>query len=162
MISGEFQKTWAKLAPDSEGLSEQEIPRYSFPQEKPSDFIIFTDASQQAYGYILYAKQLNISNFVTTKCKTATLIKITLPILELLGVYLGLMGMVKCLNIYKSFNTDNIAVACDSQVVIQWILSDPVKCNKKVFVANRLKDIKRFEAEILYDYNIQMNYKVKK
>ena len=50
-------------------------------------------------------------------------------------------------------------MACDSQVVLQWILSDPAKCKKKVFVANRLKDIKRFEAEILNDYNIQINYR---
>ena len=44
-------------------LSDVEFPRYSFSQEKPTDFILFTDASQQAYGYVLYAKQENISNF---------------------------------------------------------------------------------------------------
>ena len=56
-ISGEFQKTWTKLAPDLEGLSDLEFPRYSMSQEKPTDFFIFTDASQLAYGYVLYAKQ---------------------------------------------------------------------------------------------------------
>ena len=95
ILSGEFQRAWSKLAPDLEGLSDVEFPRYSLSQEKPTDFIIFIDASQQAYGYVLYAKQLNVSNFVTAKCKTAPLQKKTLPILELLGVYLGLMGLVK-------------------------------------------------------------------
>ena len=159
ILSEEFQRTWAKLAPDLEGLSDVVFPRYSFSQEKPTDFILFTDASQQAYGYVLYAKQENISNFVTAKCKTAPLQKKTLPTLELLGVYLGLMGLVEYLKVFKLFDICNIIVACDSQVVLQWILSDPVKCKKKVFVANRLKDIKRFEAEISNDYNIQINYK---
>ena len=103
-VSGEFQKTWTKLAPDLEGLSDLEFPRYSMSQEKPTDFFIFTDASQLAYGYVMYAKQEGKSNFVIAKCKTAPLQKKTLPILELLGVYLGLMGIVKYLKIYKHFN----------------------------------------------------------
>ena len=69
------------------------------------------------------------------------------------------MGIVIYLRIYKNFNIKNVTVACDSQVVLQWILSDPTKCKSKVFVANRLKDIKRFEREILNDYNININYK---
>ena len=79
VISGEFQKTWTKLAPDLEGLSDLEFPRYSMSQEKPTDFFIFTDASQQAYGYVLYAKQDNASNFVTAKCKTAPIQKKLCP-----------------------------------------------------------------------------------
>lgn len=158
-LSGEFQKTWAKLAPDLEGLSDLEFPRYCMSQDKPTDFFIFTDASQLAYGYVLYAKQESNSNFVTAKCKTAPLQKKTLPILELLGVYLGLMSIVKYLKIYKHFSIKTVTVACDSQVVLQWILSDPNKCKKKVFVANRLKDIKRFETEILNEHNININYR---
>ena len=159
ILPGEFQKTWTKLAPDLEGLSDLEFPRYSMSQGKPTDFFIFTDASQLAYGYVLYAKQESQSNFVIAKCKTAPLQKKTLPVLELLGVYLGLMGVVKYLKIYKDFNIKNVTVACDSQVVLQWILSDPTKTKAKVFVANRLKDIKRFEREIFNDYNININYK---
>ena len=158
-LSGEFQKTWAKLAPDLEGLSDLEFPRYCMSQDKPTDFFIFTDASQLAYGYVLYSKQESNSNFVTAKCKTAPLQKKTLPILELLGVYLGLMSIVKYLKIYKHFSIKTVTVACDSQVVLQWILSDPNKCKKKVFVANRLKDIKRFETEILNEHNININYR---
>ena len=135
------------------------FPGIQYPRRSLQTFFIITDAIQQAYGYVLYAKQENASNFITAKCKTAPLQKKTLPILELLGVYLGLMGVVKYLKIYKQYDIKNITVACDSQVVLQWILSDPSKCKKKVFVANRLKDIKRFETEILNEYNIQINYK---
>ena len=57
VVSGELQKTWKKLAPDLEGLSDLEFPRCSVSQEKPTELFLFTDASQQAYGYVLYAKQ---------------------------------------------------------------------------------------------------------
>ena len=69
------------------------------------------------------------------------------------------MGLVKYLRIFKDFKFNSITVACDSQVVLQWILSDPNKCKKKVFVSNRLKDIKGYENEILNNYNIHINYK---
>ena len=56
VASGELQKTWKKLVPDLEGLSDLEFPRCSVSQEKPKELFLFTDASQQAYGYVLYAK----------------------------------------------------------------------------------------------------------
>ena len=48
IVSEDILRIWSKLAPDLEGLSEVEFPRYSLNQEKPADLIIFTDASQRA------------------------------------------------------------------------------------------------------------------
>ena len=84
-ISGEVQRNWVKLAKDLEGPSSLEIPRNAIDQDNPAELIMFTDASQAAFGYVLYAKQNNESNYLISKCKTAPIKKKTLPTLELLG-----------------------------------------------------------------------------
>ena len=90
VLPGDVLQTWSKLAPDLEGLGEVEFPRYTVSQDGPADLVLFTDASQNAHGYVLYAKQNCMSNYIFSKCKAAPLKRKTLPTLELMGVYIGL------------------------------------------------------------------------
>ena len=159
VVSGETQKDWTNLAKDLEGLSSLEFPRAAIDQDQPADLMVFTDASSSAFGYVMYAKQNDQSNYLIAKCKAAPIKKKTLPTLELLGVYLALQGLVSHLNTYKNYNINNVTVAVDSQVALQWVLSELGKCKKNVFVNNRLKDIKSYEKQIFDAYNIRINFK---
>ena len=159
VVSSETQKGWSNLAKDLEGLSSLEFPRNAIDQDQPADLMLFTDASSSAFGYVMYAKQNDKSNFLIAKCKAAPIKKKTLPTLELLGVYLALQGLTSHLKTYQNYNINSVTVAVDSQVALQWVLSDIGKCRKNVFVNNRLKDIKAFEKQIFELYNVKINYK---
>ena len=54
---------------------------------------------------------------------------------------MSLVGLTGQLRTFT--NVKNIIVACDSQVALQWILQDPIKSRKNIFVSNRLNDIKK-------------------
>ena len=158
VISTEDSKTWSKLAPDLMGLSEVEFPRYTFSQDEPTDLLMYCDASKRAYGYAVYAKQNSNTNLMFSKCKSAPLKEKSLPTLELLGVYLGMQGLINILRDFKNVNFKNVYVAVDAQVVLSWILSDTIK-TKKVFVANRIKDIKKMQKDILNEFNVSVQFK---
>ena len=159
VISEKVQKDWANLARDLEGLSSFELPRNAIAQDQPADFVVFTDASRSAFGYVIYAKQNAESKFLIAKCKAAPIKKKTLPTLELLGVYLTIQGLVNYLEIYKDYKICSLTLAVDSQVALQWVLSESIKIFKNVFVNNRHKDIKKYEKEIMDLYNIKINHK---
>ena len=158
VISSEDTKTWAKLAPDLSGLSEVEFPRCALSQDKQTDLLLFCDASKRAYGYVAYAKQDLESNFIISKCKTAPLQEKTLPTLELLSVFLGMQGLKTILQNLKDFSVRSVYVAVDAQVVLSWILSDVGK-TKKVFVSNRIKDIKKMRADIFNEFKVDIQFK---
>ena len=114
VVSGETQKGWSNLAKDLEGLSSLEFPRDAIDQDQPADLMLFTDASSSAFGYVMYAKQNDKSNFLIAKCKAAPIKKKTLPTLELLGVYLALQGLTSHLKTYQNYNINSVTVAVDS------------------------------------------------
>ena len=157
IISSEDAKTWSKLAPDLMGLSEVEFPRCALSQEEPTDLLIFCDASKKAYGYVAYAKQ-DVTNFIFSKCKTAPIKEKTLPTLELLSVFLALQGLINILKNFKNVKFNNVYVAVDAQIVLSWILSEITKC-KRPFVANRIKDIKKMQRDILSEFNVDIQFK---
>lgn len=158
IIDSEDSTIWSKLATDLEGLKTVEFPRYAFSQDQQTDLLVFCDASKRAYGYVAYAKQGVDTNFIFSKCKTAPLQERTLPTLELLSVFIGLQGLKTMLGIFKNCNFRKVYVAVDAQIVLSWILSDIVK-NKKVFVANRIKDIKKMKADIFAEFSVEIQFK---
>ena len=135
-----------------------EFPRYALSQDNQTDLLLFCDASKRAYGYVAYAKQDVETNFIISKCKTAPIQERTLPTLELLSVFLGLQGLKTILSNFSNFRVRSVYVAVDAQVVLSWVLSDIVK-TKKVFVANRIKDIKKMKADILMEFKVDIQFK---
>ena len=73
------------------------------------------------------------SSVAPTKAKT-------LPMLELLGVFLALKCLPIILDSFPSVKFHNVTIAVDSQVVLQWLLADAIT-TKSIFTRNRLKDI---------------------
>ena len=110
-------------------LSQQnlEINRKVADESLPVSFIVFTDASTKAYGFVIYALQGGVSNLVFSKFKLAPQPAKTLPSLELLALYLAM----QCVNTYISninnnLNINNITFLSDSQIALSWILKGKV------------------------------------
>lgn len=79
---------------------------------------LFCDASQEAYGFAVYMVQNCQCYQVCAKAKVAPLKKKTLPILELLAVYLALKCLPTLLWGCSGFAPTKIQVITDSQVVL--------------------------------------------
>nr|CAI5822893.1 unnamed protein product [Callosobruchus analis] len=99
----------------------------------------FSDASERAYGAVVYIRSLDTQgncfvNILCAKTRVAPLKPITIPRLELCGALLlaQLMSKVK-----ESMNIDfdNIFYWTDSQIVLCWLNTSPHTL--KTFVANR-------------------------
>ena len=54
-VSQESKDTWSQLAKDLNQLSTLGFGRQAFSSDKPMDLFIFSDASQKAYGYVVYS-----------------------------------------------------------------------------------------------------------
>ena len=102
------------MSHDLEGLSDVEFPRYTLSEDVPGNLYLFCDASKSAYGFAAYMVQNGNSHLIFSKVKVAPLKSRTLPVLELLSVFLAF----KCLHqILKNFSkfTSNVYISSDAQ-----------------------------------------------
>ena len=70
-----------------------EFPRYTLSVDVPGDLYLFCDASKAAYGFAAYMVQDGKSHLIFSKVKVAPLQSRTLPVLELLPIFLALVLM---------------------------------------------------------------------
>ena len=134
-------------------IAKWKIPRCISPaawgdKSIEKELIVFSDASEKAYGCCLYLKttvkdQVFI-NLIMSKTRVAPLKKITLPRLELLAALLAarLMNFVtRALGL-----ENNLPYSCwsDSQIVLNWIRSDATQW--KQFVRNRVQEIQELTS----------------
>ena len=124
-------------------------------QSLPVDYIVFTDASTKAYGFVMYALQEGSANLVFSKFKLAPQPPKTLPSLELLALYLAM----HCVDTYISDKNNHLNISkftflTDSQIALSWILKGKV-VKKNVFVSNRLKDIATYKSNLT---KLNINY----
>ena len=122
-VSEEIARDWASLSRDLEGLSDVQFPRYTLSEEVPGDLYLFCDASKSAYGFAAYIVQNGQSNLIFSKVKVAPLSSKTLPVLELLSVFLAFKCLNQILKIFSKF-IGNILIGTDAQIVLSWLLSD--------------------------------------
>ena len=107
-MSAEVAQSWYYLSRDLEGLSNVEFPRYTLSEDVPGNLYLFCDASKSAYGFAAYMVQNGNSHLIFSKVKVAPLRSRTLPVLELLSVFLAF----KCLNqILRNFPTVHVGVS---------------------------------------------------
>ena len=101
----------------------------------------FSDASEQAYGAVVYVKTVDSSNKVTTrllvaKSRVAPIKQVSLPRLELCGAVL----LSKIMKIAKdTLKINKMYAWTDSSIVLDWLQDRPNKW--KCFVANRVSII---------------------
>ena len=151
--ANEYQ-AWLK---DSRNLSNLEIQRPYFPHipwtpnSGRVELIGFGDASEHAYGAIvyirLYVDDKYMVYFVDARSRVAPMKKMSIPRLELLAALLcaRLIEFVR-----TSLRLDNIKIYCysDSTAIISWINSDPLQY--KAFVANRLTEIQELVPPVCW------------
>ena len=98
----------------------------SLSDDEKADFFLFCDASQKAYGVVVYAVHNGLSQFVFCKPKVTPLKNRSLPQLELLGALVRLQELFNILFVYKHVDIGSVYLALDAQVALSWILS-PIK-----------------------------------
>ena len=101
---------------------------------------MFNDASEKAYGSVIYQRSIYKSgkistNLITSKSKVAPLQATSIPRLELLSAVLGLGLARKLVNVFQ-LSMDVVTFWCDSRNVLWWIRGRSRRF--KPFVANRI------------------------
>lgn len=112
---------------------------------KKSEIHCFTDASERAYGAVVYLKVIYegevVVRWVTAKGKVCPLEPISIPRLELMAAVLGASITAA---IRKSLDIEGLITRMwtDSMTVIWWIIGRAR--NLKLFVANRVMEIHKY------------------
>lgn len=125
-------------------LSSQSIPRWIGADcNQNMQWHIFCDASERAYGAVVYLRTQNsdgtiVSRLLTSKSRVAPVTKVTVPRLELLAAHIGAILAEYVIN---ACNLPQIPVYfwSDSTIVIHWLKKDPAL--QKQFVGNRISSI---------------------
>ena len=114
---------------------------------KDTEMHIFSDASKEAYGAIVYARtppspecpKGNV-HLVFAKGKVAPIkSKLTIPKLEVSGVTLGARLVPIITKAWNLGTHHKFYLWCDAKVVLHWLAQFNIK---EVFVHNRVKDIR--------------------
>ena len=103
----------------------------------------FSDASERAYGAVIYLRMTDSSNdvqtsLVTSKTKVAPMKRLTIPRLELCGAYLLAQLLHHVCQVFQ-LHLSSIYVWTDSTIVLNWLIGDPRRF--KTYVENRVSYI---------------------
>ena len=154
----EILSSWREFAKDLSGLSGIHFNRQALVSGQPGDLYIFCDASKEAYGFAAYVVQDRRSCLLFAKVKVAPMKEKTLPVLELMAVYLALKCLPTILSNCEQFVPTNLCVATDAQVVLSWLLSQSMAI-KNIFAKNRLKDVLQMNRELESQYGLKPLFK---
>ena len=126
-------------------LSKIKVPRSLQSSGKAKSVLLheFVDASQDAYGAVVYMKieyddRRTLVSFVTSKINIAPLQATSIPRLELMGAVIGkrlALSVAETLNVEKQ----SITFWTDSTTVLEWIRGHSRQF--KPFVANQVGEI---------------------
>ena len=123
-------------------LSDIRLPRSYFLQDEILTVQLhgFSDASERAYGAVIYIRATYVNSsptcrLVTAKSRVAPLKQRTIPELELCGAVL-LAGMLENTASVLNIARNDVMAWCDSTIVLCWLKSSPSKY--KTYVANRI------------------------
>ncbi|XP_055633517.1 uncharacterized protein LOC129773882 [Toxorhynchites rutilus septentrionalis] len=136
--------SWKKFEASLVELSKIEIPRMSTPSHTIAlDLHGFSDASEKAYGCVIYLHAINLkgeesTNLLCSKSRVAPLKKVTLPRLELLAAALLAELTAKIKSILAGRISSEYYYS-DSQVALSWIKSSNTRWG--TFIRNRVQKI---------------------
>ena len=135
----EQHQTWRNELPL---LSDIQLPRPYFLKEETTSVQLhgFSDASEKAYGAVIYiratyANQNPTCRLVTAKSKVAPLKKRTIPELELSGAVL-LADMLENISSILDIPKSEVVAWTDSTIVICWLRNSPSRY--KTYVGNQI------------------------
>lgn len=149
-IPTDLATEWQVFAADRKNITKIRVPRWLHTPEVIEDVQLhgFCDASQVAYGAVLYLRSTYVtksigSQLICAKSRVAPLKIVSLPRLELCAALLLSKLVAKIKEIWPySFN--KIVLWTDSQIVLAWLSASPSRWT--TFVANRTAEIQELTS----------------
>ena len=137
-LNDDLAKNWIAIANDLKQAAEYSVKRCYFitPPTQPT-IHCFADASQKAYGAIIFIADNNQISFVLAKTRVAPLKQLTLPCLELMAALVA-TRLTHFVVTHLSIQDPPIFIWSDSQIVLHWVSSTK---QLPTFVQNRVREI---------------------
>ena len=148
-LSEDHQAAWKDIAinlKEATGLSVRRC-YFTLPTKQPVVHC-FADASQRAYGAVVFLTQQNQVSFVTAKSRVAPLKQLTLPRLELMAALVA-TRLTHFVQNAIPLQDPPVFIWSDSQIVLQWI-----KTQKQLpaFVHHRITEIRSLLPNATWRY----------
>lgn len=142
-----FQAQWRDIATDLKATAQFSVSRRYFNVCLSHPTIhCFADASQHAYGAIVFLVQNSQVSFVIAKARVAPLKSLTIPRLELMA---ALVATRLTHFVLKAIPSDTVHMWSDSQIVLHWLNSQkPLP----VFVRHRTAEIQSLLPQANWSY----------
>jgi hypothetical protein len=141
-----FSQEWLEFTNSLHLLENLKIPRYVLTEDIRTVIMHgFADASESAYGAVIYLKSISRSGSVScqllcSKSRVAPIKTVTVPRLELSACLLLARLVQKTLTALK-LKIDQVLLWSDSTIALAWIKKSPHLL--KTFVGNRVSQIQR-------------------
>ena len=152
-LSHELQKEWQSICKQVNSAPAVEIPRSIGARDSNYSLVAMTDASKDAYGTVIYIKDLNTGqvSYLTAKNRliNTSTSKKTIPSLEFQALAYGVEILY---DVFQSLHGDSVVIpinieSCylftDSMVCVHWLIKYSIHFEKlqslSVFVKNRLR-----------------------
>ncbi|XP_076301461.1 uncharacterized protein LOC143219343 [Lasioglossum baleicum] len=152
---------WASLCADLKALERVRVPRTLFHSayHKQMEIHGFADASERAYGAVLYLRAKDENDhwrvtLITAKSKVAPIKQVSLPRLELCAAHL-LARLAQRTRATLRIDDTTMHLWSDSTVTLGWIQAHPSRW--KTYVANRVADIQRRVPEAQWHHVAGVN-----
>ena len=138
-------------------LQQIQVPRCLWNEGTIADTMslhTFVDASENAYGAVVYARCQNgdgtiSTNIVASKTRVSPNIATSIPRLELMGAIVGVRLTTRISNVL-GVKMEKVTFWCDSVNVLWWVRGR--SRNFKPFVANRVGEIQTFTQPTQWRY----------
>lgn len=139
-------ESWLRWRKELKLLETRSIPRYYFRKDSQPELTElhgFCDASELAYGAVLYFRSLYSDgscriSLITAKTKVAPIKRLSIPRLELCGA-LVLARLIHHFRELFHIPLNDVYAWTDSTVVLGWIKGNPRRF--KTFVGNRVSEL---------------------
>ncbi|XP_008178811.1 uncharacterized protein LOC103308006 [Acyrthosiphon pisum] len=149
-LPSEYHTSWERYRQEHLDITKVSIPRRVIRSGdiQLHELHIFCDASQVAYGAYAYIRTVSHSGeihsqLLTAKSRVCPLKTVTMPRLELCAALLGSKLMtVVVQSLSDILKVDRILMWSDSSIVLSWIRNEGATDIWKIFVANRIEEIR--------------------
>ncbi|XP_072395159.1 uncharacterized protein [Diabrotica undecimpunctata] len=145
----DIQTIWVRFRSQIDELRKISISRQAICTNNVGiELHCFTDASEVAYGAVLFIKSTdtngnNYVNLLCAKSKVAPLKVVSLPRLELCGCLLG-ARLVKQVQAAMGMSINKVQFFCDSTISLSWIRGEPSQW--QTFVSHRVAEIQQLSS----------------
>ena len=155
ILSAELLREWQAIVKQANSSPPILIPRFIGSQSDKYELIAFTDASKDAFGVVLYLKDLGTSNisyfFAKNRLISKAAAKRSMPSLEFNGIAFGVemaqevMESLCSDSVLIPIKIEKITLFTDSMVGLHWLRSHNILFDKQknisVFVKNKMRKI---------------------